>query len=531
MSKEDPLFRTIVNLMQQGHLDQAVDLWNGAPSRLRSTAKYLQIKGLILVQKNQLDSAVDVFEKAIKTSPKLGPLYVNLGTIYFQLEKFKLAVDTYDRGIRADPALAVLFYSRGLALKKLSRRTEAVKSFQKAVTKMPTYADAWAELSFCYLEGGDLLQAKEAAEQAVRLNPTSTLGWVASHKVAMARDESAAAEVFLDRILALAPGQPDALLELSTLQLGRQDFREGWPNYHSRWRASARKLMGGLSRTANPRYEADKGYARVLVWSEQGVGDDVFYVNMLQALGSWGPELIVSVDARLVGLLQRSLPDVRVVSRLETLPEDSFDAHLPMGDLGLYLDSPQVMAKRKEAPAYLRPRQNIQERLRKHLDGLAPGQKWCGLSWRSKAETIGEGKSVSLETLLPVLALQGYQFINLQYGEVSEELADLQANHGIQVRQLADVNLFNDIEGLTALINLCDAVVTVSNVTAHLSGALGRRTCLLRSSSLITGLWYWRNVLDDHNLWYPSVETMVQSKSGEWESAVQKVQHRLMEWL
>ncbi len=531
MTKENQAYQSIVLMIQRGDLEEADKQWSALPPRLQASANMLQLKGIMATQQKQLDVAADYFKQAIKHAPGLAPLYVNLGNTYLQLEKFEQALDCYDRGIRLNPELAELFYNRGLALKKAEKMAEALKSFKKAVKKKPAYAEAWNELALACFEQGDWDLAEEAADQALRLDSGRIHPWLVKANVALAGARPVVAERCFVRVLELDQRQPEALVGLSMLQLGEQNFEEGWRHYHARWMSSARASIGGITRTANARYEPGKGYRRVLVWSEQGVGDDVFFVNMLAALGSWGPELLVSVDPRLLEIMKRSVPGVAFLSKREVVAEEQFDAHLPMGDLGLYLNSREVIAKRAQTAGFLQSQSEKQRELRQRLAFLKPGEKLCGISWRSKAEKIGAGKSLELEQLLPVLSLPGYVFINLQYGAVSEEIARFQAQHGITVHQLEELDLYDDIEGLSTLIGLCDAVVTVSNVTAHLSGALGQRTCLLRSSSYRTAIWYWRNALNDHNLWYPSVETMVQSKAGEWEPAVVQVRDRLEGWL
>lgn len=527
MTNENQSYLAILQLMQNGQLEAADTQWSALPSRVRKTARFLQLKGLISVNLKQHDQAAEFFKKAIQAAPKLAPLYVNLGNTYLELEKFQQAVDTYDLGMRVDPDLAELFHNRGLAFKKLAKIDEAIRCFRKAVKKKPIYLEAWNELALACLEKGDWNQAADASQQALRLNPRSIHSWSVKAQVALDAADTETAERCFIKVLELDSNQPEALSELSLLQLAGQRFDEGWKNYHYRWMSIARTGIGGIERTTHPKYHPDQDSRRVLVWSEQGVGDDIFFLNMLAAIGAWGPELVVSVDPRLVELLQRSITQCRVISKLDTLSEDAFDAHLPMGDLGLYLDSHQVMEARKKKSAYLVPLPERQVQIEKKLSALSPGTQWCGISWRSKAEKIGVGKSMNLEQMLPVLTLPGYAFINLQYGEVTDELAELQDRQGITVHQLDDLNLFDDMEGLAALISLCDAVVTVSNVTAHVSGALGRPTCLLRSRSYRTAIWYWRNVDDHHNLWYPTVETMIQSGSGEWQEAVEQVRNRL----
>ena len=59
------------------------------------------------------------------------------------------------------------------------------------------------------------------------------------------------------------------------------------------------------------------------------------------------------------------------------------------------------------------------------------------------------------------------------------------------------------VKSLSSIINLCDIVLTIPNVTAHLAGALGIKTFLiLESQNLPT--WYW-NFENNTSFWYNSI--------------------------
>src|SRR5262249_60829923 len=98
------------------------------------------------------------------------------------------------------------------------------------------------------------------------------------------------------------------------------------------------------------------------------------------------------------------------------------------------------------------------------------------LSWVSKAPVGGASKSARLTDFEALLRLPDCRFVDLQYGDTSEERAALARDLGIVVERLGDIDNTNDLDGLAALMTACDAVVTVSNTTAHLAGALGRPT-------------------------------------------------------
>jgi ADP-heptose:LPS heptosyltransferase len=62
---------------------------------------------------------------------------------------------------------------------------------------------------------------------------------------------------------------------------------------------------------------------------------------------------------------------------------------------------------------------------------------------------------------------------------VAAEPAALHQQSGSDVIHLAGLDLRDDLDGLAALVDACDLVITITNATAHISGALGKPTWLL----------------------------------------------------
>jgi hypothetical protein len=89
------------------------------------------------------------------------------------------------------------------------------------------------------------------------------------------------------------------------------------------------------------------------------------------------------------------------------------------------------------------------------------------------------------------------------------------------------LDVFNDIEGLLALIEVCDVVVTTSNVTAHLAGAMGKKAAVMVPYGK-GRLWYWHEG-DSRSLWYPSLRVFYQGEDRRWDRTVQEVAQWLRE--
>ena len=115
----------------------------------------------------------------------------------------------------------------------------------------------------------------------------------------------------------------------------------------------------------------------------------------------------------------------------------------------------------------------------------------------------------------------GVRLLDLQYGDTAEERGRF-ARAGGRLEHLDDLDLFNDLDGVLAATEACDLVATTSNVTAHLAGALGKRTLLFYPSA-IAPFHYWVPGEDGRTLWYPSVEVVTGAGLDTWERLVARV--------
>lgn len=157
---------------------------------------------------------------------------------------------------------------------------------------------------------------------------------------------------------------------------------------------------------------------------------------------------------------------------------------------------------------------NLRERL------TADGRVVVGLSWVSKAPRCGEQKSARLSDLEPILRLPGIRLVDLQYGDTLAEREAVRKTIEVEVSRLEDVDNYRDIDGLAALISACDVVVSVSNTTVHLAGALGKKLLLLLPYSQGSH-WYW--FVDRHDSpWYPSMQLIRQPAIGDWASVMRQ---------
>jgi hypothetical protein len=251
---------------------------------------------------------------------------------------------------------------------------------------------------------------------------------------------------------------------------------------------------------------------------------------MLADLQRVAPGSTVCLEPRLVPLFARSFGNLRFASpdAIDTeacLKHGAFSAQIHMGSLGKFFRA-SAIGLDNVGTAYLKADCVKTKELRARI--AQKDRLVCGISWRSKNADFGADKSITLERLTPLLEAPGVDFIDLQYGDTTDERRAFEQTNGIGIQRLDDIDNKNDIDSLAALISACDIVITISNVTAHIAAALGKPTLVMlpNSPSLF---WYWHRERTD-SPWYPTAVLIRQTQRGEWQEVIETARAALDEF-
>lgn len=245
---------------------------------------------------------------------------------------------------------------------------------------------------------------------------------------------------------------------------------------------------------------------------------------MMRDVKARGVNVLWEADPRLIPLFKRSSPDTEFFSRvIPPILNFSPDvvAQVPVASLGQYL---RPSAAHFPRGSYLTADTARGKAYREQL-GLAPGEKLVGMSWLSKNVAFGANKSTTLSDWAEIFGIPGLKFVNLQYGDTRAERDKLKKKFGVELLTIDDLDLREDLDGVAALTAACDLVVTVSNTTAHIAGALGVQTWVMVPVG-VGKFWYW-GFNTDVTPWYPTASIIRQEVQMDWNPTLQRVADRL----
>jgi hypothetical protein len=330
--------------------------------------------------------------------------------------------------------------------------------------------------------------------------------------------------------LELEQGLANAQYALGVIHLFRQEFEEAWPAYEQRLETTQFRKKGFRSNVSSLElYErlrhwqgpGETGVGELALWAEQGIGDQVLFSTLIPDLIEVGHPILYEVDRRLLGVYQRAFPGVHFLAR-QDLPQESLQRAsrvLAVGSLARWLRRSRADFGRQPAKLLSGLPERV-EHYRERLEALGPGPK-VALSWRStRRDWMVIRKNVPLADFTQLLGLPGLHFVDAQYGDTAAERESVAKATGVRLLHFDEVDYYNDLEEMFAILEACDLLITTSNATAHFAGALGKRTWLLYLADRAP-FHYWAHGGNHRCLWYPSVEIVTAPQLTDWSMLIE----------
>ena len=281
-------------------------------------------------------------------------------------------------------------------------------------------------------------------------------------------------------ILEVEPSHILARWNLAIHQLEAGELPDAFDNYEARWDWSdfpSERRTFDIPRWQGERLEGK----RVLVWREQGVGDEIRFAGLLPDLIATGARITFECGPKLVALFRGSFPEIEIRA---VQPADmrrkqdymNFDFEVPIGSLARHFRPTAAEMEAKCRP-WLKRDMEIESRLRADMDA-APRQPVIGLSWRSANRNLQRNRHyVVADYLAPLKLLGASKFLCVQYDECRDEIASMR-ELGLPIYDFPGIDQMNDLVSASYLVGACDLVITAPTATAELSAGLGVPTIM-----------------------------------------------------
>ncbi len=477
--------------VKTGNLDEALKLYQQLKRENPLNEEILLNIGLIYDLKGDLEKFIESSLSAFKIHPNNAKFITRRAAVDFKLGKFN---DAYQRLVSLPhdqltyDALMIL----SAVSASLGKEQESIGYTMDAIKIKPSDPIAHSNLGGAFVNMGKFDEAQICFETALILDPDNAPALLNMGVIASKRGQFIEANEFAEKALKIYEKNHSLQdihktkfhLSLGYLQVG--EVAKGWKFYDS-----GLLIHGGAGRKPHrvfsvPQWDSQNlDEKTILVWREQGLGDEIFFYSAINHLRNYASKIIIESDARLVSILQRSFPDCIVRSNMmdenNESPFTDFDYHIPVGSL--YGKIFHSLEQFLDVKPYFVPDPVLVDFYNKRL-GPRDGKLRVGISWRSGLLTVLRNVHYApLRHWVNVFKLENIQFVNIQYGDVSDELANVYDECGVHINAWPDLDLKDDQDGLAALIANLDVVIAISNAPGQLAGALGIKTLWMNPQS------------------------------------------------
>ena len=484
-------------------------------------------KASILQDLEKFDEAINVIEEVFKYKEHETENYLRLYDIYNKkknLEKCEeisiKVIDALEKKIEEDNKNSNLYHALGKAYLRFGNLEAAKRNF-KLATKLNPYNEIYFfELAETHKKMKEYTDAKKIFEKGINIKPLSlpcNIGYAILINEEFGETKKAKKIIF--KFDKLFPHNKNITVTKAWLLLNQGDYRNGWKAHNSNTMDIKNHMKLPISRLWNK----EKLDGNLLVWSGQGIGDFIFFAKIVKLLKDYAKKIIFICDVRLVPIYKRYFAKVEPEKFIidKTYNKERFSKHIPSEMLGEFFAN-NIEQINQFSNEKLIPSTEWDKEIDDFINNLPKNKLNVGLSWSTLNKDEHDKKDVPLDKFSEIFKKDNVNFINLQFGEVKEEISSFTDKNKIKFYEYKNLNITKEIDKLMSLINKLDLVITIQNSTAHISLSIGKKTFVLLSYKPPRFYWYGPNA--EKSYWYPEATLYRQKDANdEWKKILHKV--------
>jgi Tfp pilus assembly protein PilF len=472
-------------LRRAGHFARALEVYEAHLREQPDDYQALLDQGSVLMSLERFADAAQVYSKMVQIKPNETVLS-NLGAALIRLGRANEAKVVLDYALEINPKNINARINLGGVLQALGMHQENLQNALEAVSIDPTQPLAFNNLGSALFDLAKFPEAKHAFETAILLDSKNLDAQINIANIESKLGSPQASIEAYKKALSLLPPEAKQRAEairfyMSFEYLKQGILPEGWDCYEGGF-SNLVPVAGARHPRRNfsvPRWNGEVLNGKtLLVWREQGLGDELLFATCLHELEALGGKIIVECDRRLVETFTRSFPKYTV--RAEAfLPEQAmqspykdFDLHVPFGSLMRYFR--RDIKDFERSGAYIKTDPAKVAKFEERLAPYKEDYRLVGICWRSgKLDPVRNLGYTTLDEWGEVLQTPGFKFVNLQYGECEVELKEAEQKYGVEILRWPDLSLKDDLDDVFALMHCLDVVASVQTAVLVMGGSVG----------------------------------------------------------
>jgi len=499
--------------------------------------KSFLIKAVIFVEKGEYQEAINNFNKVNINYFNEKIYFVCYLRALFYQNKFQDLLNISKIALNKYPASKKLIFLRSLGFIKLNN-VEAIDDLKFLIKEDPQEITYWENINKAFelsYKPNDFLVFLKPYIKKIKNNKSKLFHIISQNYHTQCKLNLALK--YVNKSIYLDKNFNSILLKSDILRkLGNHNKKKGlklieFTRFENGEKAFGLELYNMHYKYWNGKKNSSKN---LLIWGEQGVGDEIFYSSYITNLFKMNfKNVFIESDPRLIDLFDRYLKSLgfknfkffKTKRNLESfiqapfteLIKEKFDFHIPIGNLPLFCKNNFFITKNN---FFYLPDPEIKNMFKKQIFSK---KLKIGLAWATtRPDEIF--RNIPLNKLINLLRNKEFDFYNLQWDDnIMKDANTFFENNNTNIKFFKNFDYKNDFTKLAGLISSLDVVITIQNTIAHLAGALGKKTFLLLNRR---ARWMYKTKGSSISE-YPSIYILRQKKFGEWDEVIFELQKKL----
>ncbi len=465
----------------------------------------LKSYGLKVYEEGKIKSALIYFEKYLESNSDDCTVLVLTGLIEKESGNYSLSKRYFKKLLDSCPDEITGLLELARLENKFGNKKAAQKYYQKLIEK-DNKSDYLNEYG-CFLQGkGNYEDAEKYFEEAIEKN--ENVGYLLNYanNLYFTKKYDKAIEIF-NKVLSTDENLIAAHVGKSFTYLTQKDFKNGFAEYE--YVLSTKIFETGKKNKWRGEKATDK---RILIYTEQGIGDSIQFMRFLKNVKDKGLYVIIGTTKELKPFFETS----KYVDEVTTKEINDADYYSSIMNL------PKVLGLENEKDFVqiedVFTIDEVEKNRWKHI--LKDGMLNVGLAWHTNSKTpTSNRRSMNKEDLYSLLSIKKINFLIFEKNPSDSFWADIKER--FPNVQIIDEQLWD----VAAIISNLDLVISIDTALLHISASQNIPTWVLLPKYCD---WRW-TFEGKESYWYKSVLLYRQKEEGDWETLIKQVNNDLLE--
>jgi tetratricopeptide (TPR) repeat protein len=464
-----------------------------------------------------------ILNQLLKINPDNSKAIQLLGMAQYKQKKYEEAKSTFKKALKNDPNNAENHNNIGLCYSGLAKFNKAIKHAKKSISLDPNERLYKKSLATHYRGNEELKKSLSILEQLLKENNKDPDVWASIGGIHGENRDLKKAEICLLTSLKIDPNFSQANVDLAYTYHLQGRWSEAWKLYEHRFNFYPQLKKINEIYGENKRWNGDNiKNKRILLYSEQGIGDAINFVRYTPLLKEKECYIIIHCANELKAIIEKCQGVDEVIGYNDFYNEKNktqlpkYDLHCSLLSLPFLLNNPIIPSK-----TYIKS--NLQSNL-ENYNGFNIGICWAG----SPRHQNDRYRSCHLKNFKNINNIPNVTLFSLQKDKRRRQYSTgkiinfTEDSSNMRIIDLEDkIKTFDDT---AAIIDQLDLIITVDTSLLHLAGAMGKETWALIPWNCD---WRWK-ANGTSTVWYPSVKLFRQKTLGDWGAVFNEIEKEVI---